>query len=677
MRDYDSAITSCPDDLAFSPLLEKARLLQECGCADKAREALEAVLAMPSAHWAMGPALGAKLRAELKDIEVWACECDDFVSPSEVVLTERSVDELAEEGVECSILGLVECEDHSGRRRPDAWLRDAMRRDASAVGANAVVQLRLPPRAEEGAIARGLAVWCDDVRGVSTERGPSRTDKRPEWIAFGLFSLLLVGLNVWVWLQGFGDTAFLAWSLLAVSVVGLTALVLSLLDWRAWSGPAPAASRRLANTPRPRDGVSKVIAYGCATAIIDGNWCELLKLADASLRRSPGSVLHRFLKHAARVRSDRDAWVDDALGILTDWSDVDDWDREGVLLSVERLADTHPDAVCVCSLLSDAFRFADRPEEALSAADRAVQMEHANADIHLRRGLTLIGCERWDDAVAAFGVAIELAPKLSEAYFNRAIAYDALGLNDICIDDLTQVIELSPSAVPAYNNRGSAYERAGRHDLAMADYEAAIELGPDAFAAVLNRAQLLLKMGRRDDAIATYRQVLDNPRAYQAIGGFVPGFAAERLVELGALTVPVEQRTPPKRIAVTPLDADALRAIGIEVTILGPVDCRDHTVPRIGWYNPCSVLRDKASKMGGNAVIAAAFAPIEDDSTVDASIRAQGGPTWGLAARVSAPEKLARPAWKKTLTGMAIGAVILLAIWLAYWLSARSLDIAY
>ena len=100
--------------------------------------------------------------------------------------------------------------------------------------------------------------------------------------------------------------------------------------------------------------------------------------------------------------------------------------------------------------------------------------------------------------MASFGVAIELAPKLSEAYFNRAIAYDALGLNDICIDDLTQVIELSPSAA-AYNNRGSAYERAGRHESGkwptMKRQSSYYNI-----RAVLNRAQLLLKMGRRDDA---------------------------------------------------------------------------------------------------------------------------------------------------------------------------------
>ncbi len=86
-----------------------------------------------------------------------------------------------------------------------------------------------------------------------------------------------------------------------------------------------------------------------------------------------------------------------------------------------------------------------------------------------------------DDAVTLYTEAIELDPKLVEAYGNRSLAYLNLGRLEEALDDTTKVIELEPTDVSvlasAYAVRALARAGLGRFEEADADLAKACELG--------------------------------------------------------------------------------------------------------------------------------------------------------------------------------------------------------
>ena len=71
--------------------------------------------------------------------------------------------------------------------------------------------------------------------------------------------------------------------------------------------------------------------------------------------------------------------------------------------------------------------------------------------------------------------------------FSIEVAYGEKGELDRAIDDWNKAIELDPKLAQAYNNRGAAYNGTGEHDLAIKDYTTAIKHQPDHGKAYSNR----------------------------------------------------------------------------------------------------------------------------------------------------------------------------------------------
>src|SRR5262249_10247768 len=64
------------------------------------------------------------------------------------------------------------------------------------------------------------------------------------------------------------------------------------------------------------------------------------------------------------------------------------------------------------------------------------------------------------------------------------------------LPDLDRAIELDPRMADAYLNRGIVWHQLGRHDEALADYGRALRLDPGEVLAYTNRA--LIRLDRRD-----------------------------------------------------------------------------------------------------------------------------------------------------------------------------------
>ncbi len=83
------------------------------------------------------------------------------------------------------------------------------------------------------------------------------------------------------------------------------------------------------------------------------------------------------------------------------------------------------------------------------------------------------------EAAAAHSVCIGAAPEAASCFYNRALAFDALGRPERALLDYDQALLLDPTFAEALLSRGLLHYRAKRYDLAIADIRRAAELGSD------------------------------------------------------------------------------------------------------------------------------------------------------------------------------------------------------
>ena len=67
--------------------------------------------------------------------------------------------------------------------------------------------------------------------------------------------------------------------------------------------------------------------------------------------------------------------------------------------------------------------------------------------------------KRYEDALTAFDRAIELDPGVSDFFYSRGSAYADLRMNQEALADFNQAIRLDPNNAATYNDRGTILQR--------------------------------------------------------------------------------------------------------------------------------------------------------------------------------------------------------------------------
>ena len=111
-----------------------------------------------------------------------------------------------------------------------------------------------------------------------------------------------------------------------------------------------------------------------------------------------------------------------------------------------------------------------------------------------------IESEVWQRRVDEFSKKIEKKPNDASFYYDRAIAYAALGKLKEAIDDGTKAIQLNPKYIDAYINRGIDYIALLDYKKAMADFNKAIELNPKDATVYYARGFVYNKLGKTLEA---------------------------------------------------------------------------------------------------------------------------------------------------------------------------------
>jgi tetratricopeptide (TPR) repeat protein len=158
-------------------------------------------------------------------------------------------------------------------------------------------------------------------------------------------------------------------------------------------------------------------------------------------------------------------------------------------------------------------------DDAMNAFDKAVFLEPQAFWPNFYLGLCASRTKRFDGAVQAFCVCIALAPTKAPCYFNRGVAYAALGGTELerARRDYEQALRLDPDLVMAALNRGIVYLRMGQYSEAIADLDYALGKGGDQATVHYYLALAYRDLKQTDKALQHLHEALrSNPQHAEA-----------------------------------------------------------------------------------------------------------------------------------------------------------------
>jgi Tfp pilus assembly protein PilF len=130
-------------------------------------------------------------------------------------------------------------------------------------------------------------------------------------------------------------------------------------------------------------------------------------------------------------------------------------------------------------------------DDAAAYYTKAIDLGIADANMYFFRG-QIYGKYKYEDAKAIkdYSKAIELQPKFSRAYLNRALAYSSLKEHDKAIADYNKMVEIRPADLKVViDGRAEQYFEKGDYAKAWADVEEAKELGVNIDKELIDKLQ--------------------------------------------------------------------------------------------------------------------------------------------------------------------------------------------
>ena len=142
------------------------------------------------------------------------------------------------------------------------------------------------------------------------------------------------------------------------------------------------------------------------------------------------------------------------------------------------------------------------------------------------RALRLGGPEAHETAKARLRAALEIDPKIWEAWHDLGVIHYKEGDDDAAIEAFSKALAIHRGHTPTVLARAEAYRRAGRKKDARADYETALRESeaddPNRRDSAARLASLLRDGGDYDDAVAVLRDTVRlngaSPRIYTELG---------------------------------------------------------------------------------------------------------------------------------------------------------------
>jgi tetratricopeptide (TPR) repeat protein len=130
------------------------------------------------------------------------------------------------------------------------------------------------------------------------------------------------------------------------------------------------------------------------------------------------------------------------------------------------------------------------------------------AQIYLRQALSYCDQQQWSSAIAACQKALELAPKLAQAYKIWGNALLGSGKNAEAMGCYAEAIAIEPNLTEVYANMGSIYARQQKWQQALEYYQKAIAINPEFTGAYRHLARVWQELGESLKAWECQERVL-------------------------------------------------------------------------------------------------------------------------------------------------------------------------
>lgn len=138
--------------------------------------------------------------------------------------------------------------------------------------------------------------------------------------------------------------------------------------------------------------------------------------------------------------------------------------------------------------------------EACDLLSRLVRLRGDDADLRFEFAVQLMRLERWLEAIPQLRAVLEHQPDNARAWYNLAVAHQALGHLRDGRAAWSRVLELMPQNPDAYAHRGEILLDLRAWEEAAADFATSLHLDPGSLDATLNLSLALTKLGRSDEA---------------------------------------------------------------------------------------------------------------------------------------------------------------------------------
>lgn len=142
-------------------------------------------------------------------------------------------------------------------------------------------------------------------------------------------------------------------------------------------------------------------------------------------------------------------------------------------------------------------------DKAIADYNKTIELNPKFSWPYMNRAIAYGRLKRWEDAIVDYGRAIDLDANYADAYNGRAWSYCQIGKFEEALPDVNKALELKPNEANYFDTRACAYAGLKRYDDAIADLDKAIKLAPEGWL-YNNRAEIYKLMGEDDKAQADF-----------------------------------------------------------------------------------------------------------------------------------------------------------------------------
>ncbi len=174
------------------------------------------------------------------------------------------------------------------------------------------------------------------------------------------------------------------------------------------------------------------------------------------------------------------------------------------LKAADKAVQLKPDAFALWKNLGHILVDLKHLDQALLSFQHALELDPSDADAAVQCGAVLAQAGQSEQALSYFDRSDQLRPNCAATLQRRAMAMYSLGRFDDAAAEIEQAYALDPGNAEICNNVGFVIQRLGRREEALAWCDRALELQPDYPFAFLNKASALVELRRFDEALAVY-----------------------------------------------------------------------------------------------------------------------------------------------------------------------------